>query len=86
MVNANFHDYKIPTMLDVADDHACLPIDHPDTAFNSTGAKGLGEPATIPTAAAVGNAVAHALGFRISAAPLTPKAVLAALAAARKEA
>ncbi len=62
MVNANFHDYKIPTILDVADAHACLPIDVPDDAFNSTGAKGLGEPATIPTAAAVGNAVADALG------------------------
>jgi len=73
MVNANLHDYKVPTMLDVAADHFCLPIDHPDNAFNSTGAKGLGEPATIPTAAAVGNAVAHALGIRITDAPLTPR-------------
>ncbi|MCU0305129.1 MAG: xanthine dehydrogenase family protein molybdopterin-binding subunit [Thermoanaerobaculales bacterium] len=86
MVNANLHDYKIPTMLDVAGDHACLPIDEPDHAFNTTGAKGLGEPATIPTAAAVGNAVARALGVRISDAPLTPRRILDALAAQRKEA
>jgi xanthine dehydrogenase YagR molybdenum-binding subunit len=72
MVNANFHDYKVPTMLDVSAEHDCLPIDVPDTAFNTTGAKGLGEPATIPTAAAVGNAVADALGIRVTDAPLTP--------------
>jgi CO/xanthine dehydrogenase Mo-binding subunit len=81
MVNANFHDYKIPTMLDVSASHDCLPIDHPDNAFNSTGAKGLGEPATIPTAAAVGNAVARALGVRITDAPLTPRRILEAISA-----
>jgi xanthine dehydrogenase YagR molybdenum-binding subunit len=86
MVNANFHDYKIPTVLDVADGHECLPIDHPDNEFNSTGAKGLGEPATIPTAAAVGNAITDALGIRITDAPLTPRRILEAIAAQRKEA
>lgn len=87
MVNANLHDYKVPTMLDVAAGHECLAIDVPDNAFNSTGTKGLGEPATIPTAAAVGNAVADAIGIRVTGAPLTPRAVLQALhAAAGKEA
>jgi xanthine dehydrogenase YagR molybdenum-binding subunit len=86
MVNANLHDYKVPTMLDVADHHACLPVDEPDHAFNTTGAKGLGEPATIPTAAAVGNAVARALGVRVTDAPLTPRRILEAIAAAAKEA
>jgi xanthine dehydrogenase YagR molybdenum-binding subunit len=85
MVNANFHDYKIPTMLDVSDEHACHPIDHPDEEFVTTGAKGLGEPATIPTAAAVGNAVAHALGIRVTDAPLTPRTLLRVLDAAGKE-
>ena len=86
MVNANFHDYKIPTMLDVANDHASHPVDQPDNDFNSTGAKGLGEPATIPTAAAVGNAVANALGVRVTDAPLTPQKILDALASQGKEA
>jgi xanthine dehydrogenase YagR molybdenum-binding subunit len=72
MVNANAHDYKVPTMLDVPADMACLPIDTHDTECNSTGAKGLGEPATIPTAAAVANAVHHATGRRITEAPITP--------------
>ncbi len=86
MVNANFHDYKVPTILDVADSHACLAIDVPDEAFNSTGTKGLGEPATIPTAAAIANAVADALGIRVTAAPLTPRAILEAVGSQGKEA
>jgi len=86
MVNANFHDYKVPTMLDVAAEHECLPIEHPDHEFNTTGAKGLGEPATIPTAAAVGNAVANALGVRVTDAPLTPRTILRFLSEQGKEA
>jgi len=86
MVNANFHDYKIPTMLDVAADHLCHPIDVPDNDFNSTGTKGLGEPATIPTAAAVGNAVANAIGIRVTDAPLTPRTIRRFLDSAGKEA
>jgi len=79
MANANFHDYKVPTMLDVALAHECLPIDEPDNEFNSTGTKGLGEPATIPTAAAIGNAVANAIGVRVTDAPLTPRTILQAI-------
>jgi CO/xanthine dehydrogenase Mo-binding subunit len=86
MVNANFHDYKVPTILDVADDHACLPIDVPDNEFNSTGTKGLGEPATIPTAAAIGNAVADALGGHAPNAPLTPEKILDLVQSLGKEA
>ena len=86
MVNANFHDYKVPTILDVADDHFCHPINIPDNEFNNTGTKGLGEPATIPTAAAIGNAVADALGVHAPVAPLTPEKILAVLSAQEKEA
>ncbi|MFV2073706.1 MAG: xanthine dehydrogenase family protein molybdopterin-binding subunit, partial [Thermoanaerobaculales bacterium] len=86
MVNANFHDYKIPTMLDVAASHACLPIDQPDLEFTSTGAKGLGEPATIPTAAAIGNAIADAVGIRVTNAPITPERLIGLLDAQGKEA
>ena len=83
MVNANWHDYKIPTMLDVPTQQQCVPIDRPDDTFNSTGTKGLGEPATIPTAAAIANAVFHATGVRVTEAPITPARFLQA--AARKE-
>jgi xanthine dehydrogenase YagR molybdenum-binding subunit len=44
------------------------------------GVIGIGEPPTISTAAAVGNAVFNALGVRVPILPLTPKHVLDALA------
>ncbi len=72
MVNANWHDYKIPTALDVPRELTCVPIDPHDTECNSVGAKGLGEPATIPTAAAVANAVFHATGIRLTDTPINP--------------
>ena len=72
MVNANWHDYKIPTILDAPADLTCLPVDLHDTECNSAGAKGLGEPATIPTAAAIANAVHHATGLRITEPSVNP--------------
>ena len=45
-----------------------------------SGVKGLGEPPIIPTAGAIGNAIAHALGVRLHEAPYTPRRVLEALA------
>ena len=86
MANLNFHDYKMPTMMDVSVEHACLPIEVPDTEFNTTGTKGLGEPATIPTAAAVANAVADAIGIRVTNTPLNPTQLARLIAEQRKEA
>jgi xanthine dehydrogenase YagR molybdenum-binding subunit len=80
VLNVNWHDYKIPTALDVPASHACLPIDLHDTECNSTGAKGLGEPATIPSAAAIANAVCDAIGVRVLDGPITPARVLETLA------
>ncbi len=85
VVNANWHDYKIPTAKDVPVDNTCVPIDPHDTECNTTGAKGLGEPAHIPTAAAIANAVYHATGVRVTDAPITRGRMLAALAAERGE-
>jgi xanthine dehydrogenase YagR molybdenum-binding subunit len=86
MANANLHDYKIPTMKDVAVEHFCVPIDIPDNEFNTTGTKGLGEPATIPTAAAIANAVADAIGIRVTDSPITPTRLAQLVAEQRKEA
>ena len=44
------------------------------------GVIGIGEPATIGTAAAIGNAIFNAIGVRVPHAPYTPEKVLAALA------
>ena len=81
MVNASWLDYRIPTALDVPPQMECLPIDPGDAECNTTGAKGLGEPATIPTGAAIANAVYHATGVRVTDAPVTPPRLLALLGA-----
>jgi xanthine dehydrogenase YagR molybdenum-binding subunit len=84
MINANLHDYKIPTALDVPADISAVVVDLEDTECNTTGAKGCGEPVTIPTAAAVANAVYHAIGVRISKGPITPDKILEMLRAQGK--
>jgi xanthine dehydrogenase YagR molybdenum-binding subunit len=83
VLNANLHDYRVPTMLDVPAQMTCLPIDLHDTECNTTGTKGLGEPATVPTAPAIANAVYHATGIRVTRAPITPMQMLDRLAAGR---
>lgn len=77
-VNANFHDYKVPTIKDTPE---IVPIivSETDTLISPVGAKGVGEPAIIPTAAAISNAVYNAIGVRIKSAPMTPDKVLNAI-------
>jgi xanthine dehydrogenase YagR molybdenum-binding subunit len=84
MLNANWHDYKIPTAMDVPAEIVSLPIDVPDDEANTAGAKGLGEPVTIPTAAAIANAVYDATGVRVTDAPISPMRLAPLLAAARR--
>jgi len=78
MLNANMHDYKIPTIGDVPRIEVEL-LDVPDPIANHTGARGLAEPPIIPTAPAIANAVANAIGAEILELPLTPWRVLGAL-------
>jgi CO/xanthine dehydrogenase Mo-binding subunit len=85
MVNRNGHDYKLPTILDVPEQMVSLPVELADTEVNTTGAKGLGEPVTIPTAAAVANAVYHATGVRVTGTPINPVQLCRLLAGQRKE-
>ncbi|MEJ2727626.1 MAG: xanthine dehydrogenase family protein molybdopterin-binding subunit [Deltaproteobacteria bacterium] len=85
MLNRNWHDYKLPTHLDVPEDIVSLPIESDDAEANTTGAKGLGEPVTIPTAAAVANAVYHATGVRVTQTPINPVQLCRLLAEHRKE-
>lgn len=77
VVNDNLADYKIPTALDVPTIHSLLieTVD-PEGPY---GAKGVGEPGTAPTAAAVANAIYDAVGVRIKELPLTAEALLRAL-------
>ena len=85
MVNRNWHDYMLPTSLDVPAEMTSLPIEKPDDAANTIGAKGLGEPVTIPTAAAIANAVYNAVGVRMTGTPITPLRLCLALERGVKE-
>ncbi len=79
LCNRNWHDYKLPTMLDVPLELTSVAIDLPDPEANITGAKGLGEPVTVPTAAAIANAVADAVGVRMYESPINPVTLVAKL-------
>ncbi len=78
VVNDNLENYKVPTALDIPE-IVFEMVDRPDPRANNLGAKGVGEPPIIPTAAAIANAVANALGVRIYELPITRERVLKAL-------
>jgi 4-hydroxybenzoyl-CoA reductase alpha subunit len=77
VLNPNFADYALPTALDMPEiDTIIVETDDPAGPF---GAKGMAEPACIPTAPAIANAVYDAVGVRIRDLPITPEKVLRAL-------
>ncbi len=78
VVNLNMHDYKIPTVKDVPKIEIII-VSKSDDLVNNVGAKGIGEPAIIPTAGAIANAVYNAIGVRIKSLPITPDKVLNAI-------
>ncbi|HLI10527.1 MAG TPA: molybdopterin cofactor-binding domain-containing protein [Alphaproteobacteria bacterium] len=79
--NENLHDYLIPTIGDVPPIETILIEDA--EPLGPYGAKGIGEPALIPTAPAILGAIHHATGVRIRRVPATPDRVRAALLAAQ---
>jgi xanthine dehydrogenase YagR molybdenum-binding subunit len=78
MLNANLDQYKIAGAFETPPIEIVLLEEY--HAKSSTDAAGIGEPATIPTAAAIANAVYNATGVRVRELPMTPAVVLAALA------
>jgi CO/xanthine dehydrogenase Mo-binding subunit len=77
----NLHDYLIPTAGDMPMIETILVEDaEPSGPY---GAKGVGEPALVPTAPAILGAIEDAVGVRITTLPATPDRVLAALGRAR---
>ncbi|MGW0549576.1 xanthine dehydrogenase family protein molybdopterin-binding subunit [Streptomyces altiplanensis] len=67
--------YHVPACADVPAIEAHW-IDEDDPHLNPTGGKGIGEIGVVGTAAAVANAVHHAVGARLRELPLTPDKVL----------
>jgi CO/xanthine dehydrogenase Mo-binding subunit len=83
LLNPGLVDYRLPAFPDLPDALESLLIENGDGP-GPFGAKGLGEGATFCPAAAVGNAVARAVGVRINDLPLTPERVWRALRNAGK--
>ncbi|HLT36340.1 MAG TPA: molybdopterin cofactor-binding domain-containing protein, partial [Enhygromyxa sp.] len=78
MLNPNLEQYKACGIKDVP--RIDVVLTEVLSGNNSTGAYGIGEPATIPTAAAIANAVGDALGVHVRSLPITPARILDALA------
>jgi len=80
-INPNLTNYIMPTSLDMPEIevHIVNSYDH----TGPFGAKGVGEPTSVPTAAAILNAIHNAVGVRITSLPATAEKVLAAIKAKR---
>ena len=79
LLNPNLTNYILPTSLDMP----AVEVDIVD-GYDPTGpfgAKGVGEPTSVPTAAAILNAIHDAVGVRITSLPATAEKVLAAIKA-----
>jgi len=73
----SFAKYILPTALDVPQVTSVI-VEDPDP-LSPLGAKGIGEPAMVPTAPAITNAIYDAVGVRITSLPASPEKVLEAL-------
>jgi xanthine dehydrogenase YagR molybdenum-binding subunit len=76
MLNPDFEFYKLAGIDDIGEIIVHLDIREEN---DKRGVIGLGEPPAIAICAAVGNAVANAIGVRVPNIPMTPDHVLAAL-------
>lgn len=78
VLTTDLHNYKMPTIADAPEIEVYI-VSEGDSLLSNTGVKGIAEPAIIPTAGAIANAVYNALGVRIRSLPITPDKILKAL-------
>ncbi len=77
LMNGNLYDYRVPRTIDIPELRTVL-VERGD-GVGVYGAKGGGEGALNPVAAAIANAVQRAAGIRLREAPFTPERVWRAL-------
>jgi xanthine dehydrogenase YagR molybdenum-binding subunit len=82
MLNPDMEWYKLAGAADIPE---IIVRAYEPPEQKARGVIGVGEPPTISTAAAIGNAVTNAIGVRVSEWPMSPRNVLNALATASKE-
>ena len=80
--NAGFLDYRIPVCSDLPFiDTLILEIPNPHHPY---GVRGVGETPIVPPLGAIGNAISHAIGTRMTHVPMSPPRVLKAIKGKRK--
>jgi len=82
MTNADMEQYRLAGASDIPE---IIVRAYEPPEQKARGVIGVGEPPTISTAAAIGNAVANAIGVRVPNWPMSPRNVLDALTMASKE-
>jgi CO/xanthine dehydrogenase Mo-binding subunit len=82
LLTGSWLDYNVPHSVQSAEHIDTLIVEVPSEK-GPFGARGVGEPPVIPTAAAVANAIAAATGVRLTALPMTPPRILAELQVVR---
>jgi xanthine dehydrogenase molybdenum-binding subunit len=75
--NTGLLDYRMPTCLDLPLIETCI-VEVP-TPGHPIGIRGVGEVSIVPPPAAVANAIAHAVGVRMTELPMSPPRLLRAL-------
>jgi CO/xanthine dehydrogenase Mo-binding subunit len=84
VLNDSFTDYLVPIAANTPGRIDVVMLEE-EVAKGPFGAKGVGEPTTLPTAPAVTNAIFAAVGVRIYDLPANPEKVLANLRARHKD-
>lgn len=79
VMDLGFDAYALPRP-SILPEIEALAVGRPDPISNNLGVKGVGEPPIIPTPAAIANAIANAVGVRVTSLPITPAKILRALA------
>lgn len=80
MSNANFSDYRLPTIQDIPEVENTVSLINPDPLPDGPyGAKGMAESITIPVGPAIEEAIYQAVGVRLNYYPMTAERVLKAI-------